>query len=159
MKRTALTLALIATVAVACVALAGEGKHEKCTASTQECLDQMRAKLEARGWLGIEADWGKDATKVTRVIPGGPAEAAGLKAGDVLVAINGVALAEENKEKLYAVKKGMVPGAEVTYTVKRAGAKQQVAVTLSHMPEEVIAQWIGEHMLQDHAGTQIAAAH
>ena len=67
----------------------------------------------------------------------------------MLVALNGVAFAEENYAAMKKIKSGMVPDAEVTYTVARHGKKKNVDVTLAQMPDEVIAEWVGGHML-DH---------
>jgi predicted metalloprotease with PDZ domain len=133
------------------------GKKGGCEGSTQDCLNAMTAKLQKKGWVGIEYD--KDEAThtmtVTRVVPDSPAEAAGFRKGDVLVAVNGVSFEDENKDKLHQVKKVMVPGGEITYTVKRAGGKKDLDVTLAKVPEDVMAQWIGNHMLE-HATVAVA---
>ena len=153
-----LTLAvLVIFIALTGTALAGE-RHVKCTEDTQVCLDRLTAKLKAKGWLGVELDkTDKGWYKVTAVTADSPAQVAGFQAGDMLVALNGVVLSEDNKEALGKVKKGLGPGKAATYTVKRSGAKQQLAVTLSHMPGEMIAEWIGQHMVENHAVAVIAA--
>jgi S1-C subfamily serine protease len=117
----------------------------------------MVAKIQKKGWVGIEYD--KDEVNhtmtVTRVVPDSPAEAAGFREGDVLLAVNGVSFKDENKEKLHQVKAKMVPGGEITYTVKRSGQKKDLDVTLATVPEDVMAQWIGAHMLE-HATVAVA---
>ena len=151
MRKTSLLLSLIAVVALAVPAFAGEG--HTCTAPTQECLNKMAAKLKTKGWVGIEMDKSKKggAITVTRVVPGSPAEKAGFREGDQLVALNGIELNKDmNKEALYAAKKQMKPGKEVTYTVERKGSTVDLAVVLAKVPEDVLAQWVGGHML-DHA--------
>jgi hypothetical protein len=47
------------------------------------------------------------------------------------------------------------PGQEITYTIKRVGEDREVQLTLAPMPADVLAQWIGHHMLE-HAQTEIA---
>jgi len=141
------------------VALAGEG-HYKCDKSTQECLDMMAAKMAKKGWLGIELDGSKETGElsVKKVVSDSPAEKAGLKAGDVLVAMDGVAFANDaNKEKLEKMWQSMTPGKKVTYTVSRYGKKQEVTATLAKLPNEILAQWIGNHMLE-HANTDKIAS-
>jgi S1-C subfamily serine protease len=144
-------------VALTAPALAG-GKDHPCTAGTQDCLNKMVAKLQHKGWVGIEYDK-KDhgATPVVKkVVPGSPAEKAGLHKGDVLLAVNGVKYGEEDKTKWKKVKQAWTPGSTITYLVARDGKKKEVDVTLGKVPEEVLAAWVGEHMLQ-HATVEVAS--
>jgi len=144
--------ALLAVIAP--LAFAGGGY--KCTKTTQECLDMMVSNFKAHGWVGLELDKTEaGALTVKAVVPDSPAQAAGFKVGDVLVAINGVKYADENESALMAVKKEMAPGKKVTYTVSRDGASKYLNVTLAEMPSEVLAQIIGAHMIE-HA--QVAQA-
>jgi C-terminal processing protease CtpA/Prc len=147
--RTFVALCLVALVAVPL--MAGDGK--KCSHSTQECLDYMAKKMADRGWVGIEYDEEKMA--VSKVIAESPAEAAGFKKGDVMVAINGIAMKDENSAKLKKV--SWQPGDQVTYTVVRSGTKKDLNVTLGKLPETVLAQWVGNHMVKDHVSTQVAS--
>ena len=136
--------------------LAFAGGGYKCTKTTQECLDMMVSSYKSHGWVGLELDKTEaGALTVKAVVPDSPAQAAGFKVGDTLVAINGVKYADENEEALMAVKKEMAPGKEVTYTVTRGGASKDLNVTLAEMPSEVLAQIIGAHMIE-HA--QVAQA-
>lgn len=146
------TLALI--VAASGAALAGEGG---CKGSTQDCLNKMAAKLRDRGWVGLELDY-DDAGKmiVQRVVDDSPAAAAGFHQGDLLVAVNGVEFSESNHDALAKIKQDMTPGKQVTYTVARDGAKQDLDVTLAKVPDQVLAAWIGGHMLEAH--TTVASA-
>jgi carboxyl-terminal processing protease len=118
----------------------------------------MHAKLKDAGWLGIETEkTEKGVITIKAVVPESPAVAAGFQAGDVLVAINGVEISEANKEALKAAKKSLVAGGEARYTVLRQGAKKNLTAHLVAPPRAVLAQWIGEHMLSEHVGTQLAA--
>ena len=158
MKLTRL-LAVAAIAAAALSAYAG-GKGYKCTEGTQACLDHMVAKLQGRGWVGIELDDSKGMNQmaVTRVVSGSPAEAAGLKAGDVLVSVNGVRFADNTEEKCVtcdATAANWKPGAKVQYVVRRQGTDVSLDLTLGEMPREVRAQMIGMHMME-HAQTKVA---
>ena len=95
-------LALVLLMVLTLPAFAG-GKGP-CTMSTQDCLDKMSAKLKNRGWVGIEMDKTDhgDALVITRVVPGSPAEAAGLQADDVLLAVNGAKFAD-NKVAIISI--------------------------------------------------------
>jgi S1-C subfamily serine protease len=171
MRRALQVLAVLAVLASGLAVAGGEDcaqqavtavakdKH-KCEASTQECLDQMAAHFRERGWVGIELniDEATGAMGVTKVEPNSPAEAAGFHTGDVLVALNGVRLDDENKEKVAGAKEKMMIGATVTYTVERKGKPKDLTVTLAQIPESVLAAWIGRHLLEGHTEAAVALA-
>jgi S1-C subfamily serine protease len=117
----------------------------------------MVSHYKNTGWVGIEYDVDKETGHwtIVKVIPGSPAEAAGIQPGDILFAMYGIELGNENEESLQALKKARAewkPGQEVVYTLKRNGGKKEVTVTLGAMPADVLAQWVGRHMM-DHAMT------
>ena len=63
------------------------------------------------------------------VLAGSPAAAAGLLAGDVLVAVNGTNVADL---KAYSdLLKTFAPGEHIMLTIRRDGATQEVPVELS----------------------------
>jgi hypothetical protein len=49
-------------------------------------------------------------------------------------------------------------GQSVSYTVERAGAEQQIALTLAKAPDAVYASMLGSHMMESHAAVATAAA-
>lgn len=152
---TALLLTLL--VLAASPVLAGSG-HD-CDRNAQDCLNAKAAQYAKHGWLGIETEKNEyGGYTITTVVEDSPAEAAGFQPGDVLVAMNGIALEAENKDKLRAAKKSLAVGKEVTYTVKRSGEKRTIAATLGEVPRTVLAQWVGEHMLEHHVDGVIAQA-
>jgi S1-C subfamily serine protease len=155
MRKMIGVLVVLVVVALASPAVAGEN----CTASTQDCLNHMVKNLDNRGWVGIEMDndGGAYSMVVTKVIDGSPAEKAGFQPGDALVAVNGIEFAEANEQRLKKAQQAMVPGAEFTYTVARRGTNLDLEVELGEIPDNVKAQWIGNHMM-DHADTKMAAA-
>jgi C-terminal processing protease CtpA/Prc len=154
MKRILGLMALFVFAAVP--ADAGE-----CSYSTQECLDYMATKMKDGGWVGVELDRPDEAKHgpmtVMKVVEGSPAEEAGIQPGDVLVAMNGIELSEANGEKLMQDKKNWKPGSSVNWTMKRNETDRKVAITLAPMPADILAQYIGQHML-DHAAVELAAS-
>jgi len=135
--------------------------NHKCSSSTQECLDYMATKFKDRGWVGIEMEIDDEtsAMSVTKVEAHSPAMEAGFKEGDVLVALNGVRLDDESKEKVKGAQQKMTIGSTVTYTIERNGKKKDLDVTLGQIPEAVLAKWIGRHMIEGHIDPeQIALA-
>jgi C-terminal processing protease CtpA/Prc len=149
--RKVVTMCVVMALAMAAPLLAGDGK--KCSHSTQECLDSMTAKLQDRGWVGIEYD--EDTMAVSRVVPDSPAMAAGFKDGDVMTAVNGIPLNDDNNAKLKKI--DWSPGSELTYTVMRNGASKNLHVTLGKLPKDVMAQWVGNHMIEQHASVKVAS--
>lgn len=98
-------------------------------------------------WLGIEgADL--DATQssilgisgtsagavVNRVMAGSPAEAAGLRAGDALIALDGQPLA--SMSDLVMALRDYQPGDEITLAVHRGGVTERIPVTLAERETE-----------------------
>jgi len=154
MKKFLIPLTLVLLLAVP--ALAG-GDH-KCDKPVQDCLNSMVTKLKSTGFIGVEieglcgkCDKGKkcpkckkDGYRVTKVIKGTPAETAGIQVGDILYGINGIKFNKENDEKLSKVK---VPGNKVTCNIKRNGVDKGFKMTLVPMPADIMAKYIGEHML------------
>ena len=128
---------------------------KKCDMSAGDCK-KMMAGYKTSGWLGIDAEKTDDGSVlVKKVHAGGPAEKAGIAAGDVLLAMNGVTFQEENHEKLMAMKKASKPGDTVTYNVRHDGSDRNVVVALGAMPEEVYTAMVKDHM-KEH--TEIASA-
>jgi Do/DeqQ family serine protease len=110
-------------------------------------MDQLISKGKVqRGMIGVEiqnltsdlaASFGvKDGAGiiVSGVTPGGPGEKAGLKRGDVILELNGKSINDTNvfRNEIAA----MSPGSEVTLTISRGGARQQVRVRLTELPSD-----------------------
>jgi len=99
-----------------------------------------------RGWLGVviqdvtdelAGSFGvreREGVLVADVMKGGPAEAAGVRAGDVVVELNGARIREvPDLQRRVA---GVSPGARVRLVVVRDGARQPVSVTIGEMPAD-----------------------
>jgi len=161
MKKTWLAVVLVTAMALS-AAIAGEKGYGKCKEDTQTCLNHMVAEMKGRGWLGIQMDdeGGPANIKITKVVPGSPAEASGFQVGDVLVSVNGAKFAENTEEKCVTcekTKETWKPGNKVTYVVKRNGADTTLNATLAALPSDVMAQMIGMHMI-DNANPEDAVA-
>ncbi len=113
----------------------------------KEVMRQLVAQGRVvRGWLGIviqdvtddlSASFGvneREGVLVTEVIRGGPAEAAGLKPGDVITELGGARITEvpDLQRRVAAV----APGESVGLTVVRDRKPVPVAVRLGEMPAE-----------------------
>ncbi len=151
------TRSLLLSAALLMVAVPGfAGSGEKCSADAQTCLNHWAGSKD-KGWVGLEYDKSTEGVvSVKSVTPDSPAAAAGFKAGDILVAMNGAKMAD--KEAMKKAKGSWKAGQSVTYTVQRAGKEQQLAVTLGKTPDAVFASMIGSHMLENHVAMSSASA-
>ncbi|HEV8201449.1 MAG TPA: PDZ domain-containing protein [Candidatus Polarisedimenticolia bacterium] len=123
------------------------GPKEKCPYTTQDCLNHMASRLKASGWIGIEYEPAEGGTiTVQKVVPGSPAEKAGLQPGDLLFSINGVEIRNENNQALMKIDRR--PGQTLHYVVKRNGVAKPVDIVLGQWPADLLAKYIGEHMLE-----------
>jgi len=116
----------------------------------------MAERMKTNGWIGVEVETDRPSGYlVEKVIDASPAQTAGIQTGDVLAALNGVAIEPANQDKLKVARGEWKPGQTVTYTIERNGADRLVNVTLAPVPADVMARWIGEHMLE-HAQIEMA---
>jgi C-terminal processing protease CtpA/Prc len=153
MKRFATIVAGAALLALSSGVVAGEKK--KCTADPADCKAKMKAKIAAKGWLGVELDKNDQKQMVVKqVMPDTPAAAAGFEKGDIFLALNGVDYYAKDEATKKKMKKAWAPGQKATFTVERAGAKKELAVELGKVPTEVAKKWIQEHMQEHHADAQ-----
>src|SRR3989442_11078257 len=139
----------IVLVAIAMLAILPALAGQKCKYGTQECLDHMANKMKNSGFVGVELDTDNaEGYAVTRVYPGSPAEAAGIESGDILVALNGIAINKNNEDALMKAHKDWKPGQNFTYTIKRNGSERQASLTLAPPPPDALARGICQHMLE-----------
>ncbi|KQN93331.1 protease [Sphingomonas sp. Leaf231] len=93
--------------------------------SIQRMTDDMAAAL------GLPKDQGEI---IARAEPGGPGEKAGLRAGDVVVAINGEAVTPERT--LSSLVANAAPGSTIRLEVVRAGKRQTLNATVATRPSD-----------------------
>jgi C-terminal processing protease CtpA/Prc len=148
---TTLTLVGLCMPLVPLAAGESEPKKKRCSQEAQKCIHAMTEQFKNRGWIGIEMDKGKDRQIITKVVSESPAERAGLQTGDAIVEFNGLALSEGEKAVYAAMKKALVPGHTVTLGIERDGTRRDVEVILSEVPRQLLAQWVGQHVLDQHS--------
>ncbi len=113
----------------------------------KEILMQLKEKGKVtRGWLGVSIQevtpelarsFGLKEERgalVSDVIPGGPAEKAGLKRGDVITEFNGKPIKEYNElPRLVGL---LSPGETAPMKILREGKEQEISVTVEELKEE-----------------------
>jgi putative serine protease PepD len=88
-----------------------------------------------RGYLGVETSepaGGGDGAEVADVIPGGPAERAGLRPGDVIKKVAGAEV--KQPEDVAAALETRAPGDRVEIEVERSGSTEKIDATLGERP-------------------------
>jgi S1-C subfamily serine protease len=89
------------------------------------------------GIAGDDDDKDSDGVRVLSVSPGGPAAGAGLKAGDVIVTLNGKSLKrdqDEPNEKLLGELARLSPGDDVNLNYRREGKTTAVKLKADRLP-------------------------
>ncbi len=97
-----------------------------------------------RGWLGVviqeitpdiaEAIGVKQGIIIAQVLKGSPADRAGLKVGDIIVALNGKKL-DSVRDLQFSIMKTK-PGTEVELTIIRDGKRKTLRVKVGELPEK-----------------------
>lgn len=81
--------------------------------------------------LGIQLDQNEDVARIAMVMPGLAADRAGLKAGDVILQVDGVET--KGRQNLQQAIRAHQPGEKVTLVIERDGKQQTLDVTLGSM--------------------------
>ncbi len=120
-----------------------------CDMSPAECEQMLRAYYQDHGWLGADLIC-EDGTicqpKITKVAAGSPAEAAGFRAGDLVVSMNGIKYSKETEASIHeTIEKGFRVGDTVTYTVTRDGKSATLQATLVRIPDAALKELIASH--------------
>ncbi|MGH9036103.1 MAG: S1C family serine protease, partial [Acidimicrobiia bacterium] len=102
-------------------------------------IERLRTGAPARAaaFLGIttsDAEDGSRGAQVVEVTAGGPADQAGMRAGDRVVAIAGVPVVGSS-ELVGILRQQLTPGQQVPVTVVRDGSELALTVTLGERPD------------------------
>jgi putative serine protease PepD len=87
------------------------------------------------GYLGVRASAttdGRDGALLQEVTPGSPAADAGIRAGDLVVSVDGRAI--ENYSEMIAAIRAHQPGDEITLGIVRGGNETTITATLTERP-------------------------
>lgn len=118
------------------VAATSFGPHGARAQNALEKLEQeVKAPVAEPGYLGIVADDVTDAMRGVRlidVIPGGPAQAAGLQAEDYITSIDGRAAA--SLDEVAAILSAHPAGDKLAFIIRRGQEVRRVDVTLTKRP-------------------------
>ncbi len=116
----------------------------------KEILVQLKEKGKVtRGWMGVSIQeitpelaksFGLKEEKgalVSDVVPGGPAEKAGIKRGDVIIEFNGKVVRDYHE--LPRMVASVPPGEKVTFKISREGKEETITAVIAELKEEETA--------------------
>ena len=95
-------------------------------------IDEVMPSFIGHGIIGVQLEPGNagNGARVSEVSPGGPAAEAGIRTGDVIVAINGTELkGAESTAQAVRLLHGVKPDSRVSLRVLRDGKARDVTVT------------------------------
>jgi len=102
----------------------------------QPLLEDLKAGREISaapvGYIGVNLSETPDGIAVATVQPQTPADAAGIKEGDIILKVNDTTVS--TAEQLSAVLRALAPGTKVSITVSRSGAEKVFELTLAERP-------------------------
>ncbi len=88
----------------------------------------------ARGWLGVSVEDRDDGVTIAGLDRSGPAAKAGIRAGDIVLAVNGDKI--DSSRGLIRAVAVVPPGNSVRLTIRRQGHEMQVPVSVGRRPAE-----------------------
>lgn len=121
-------LALLLATGLAAGPAAGQGP-------APEPLPDLETRAPRAAWMGIR---GTPGVAVVEVVANGPAARTGLKAGDVLISVDGRSTIEDGGLLGYLAERR--PGDVVKLQLMRAGEDLELALTLGEFPLELLSQ-------------------
>jgi serine protease Do len=87
-----------------------------------------------RGWLGVSVEDRDDGVLIANLDRAGPAAKAGMRSGDLVVAINGERI--DSSRGLIRAVAIVPPGNSITITVRRQGREMEIPVNVGRRPTE-----------------------
>jgi predicted metalloprotease with PDZ domain len=129
----------------------------KCNGAARECEQQIRQMLSGRRYLGATIEDRNPGLVIKSVHPDSPAEKAGLKPGDLLIAINGKSLRSASTRDFKQHIADARSNGKLWMIIARRGAYSRVETRLEPYTKEQIERIVSAHLSQTHtstAGTQ-----
>ena len=128
-------------LAVALPASACDG-HSKTSATTAGADGHCSGMSRSTAWAGAWMQRSSGGLTVVAVAEGSPAAKSGLRAGDVVLAVNGKSVAESAHACTYGTACNV--GSAFAYTVQRGKSTKTVKVKLEKMPADVTSRFAAQ---------------
>ncbi len=144
--------AIAFVVLFACLPAVAHAAQPRCPLPLDSCLVQFD-RMRERPWLGVRIDVDSLGRRVVAsVIAGGPAARAGVRPGDVLRTLDSLP-----PQEFFAGKAGWGVRSTLPVRVLRDGRERTLDLPVEHIPEDLLARIVGEHMLEGHLAYMVPA--
>lgn len=150
MAHTISRLILVASLAAASLLSAQE---PKCNGAARDCDQQIRSMLSGRRYFGATIEDRNPGLVIKSVHPEGPAQRAGLKAGDRLIAVNGKSLTQASGKDFKQHIADARASGRLLMIVSRHGTYSRVNLRLEPYTKEQMQKIIAAHLAQSHTST------
>ncbi len=143
-KKLTASAAAVLALALAVPAFAGGAhcsgtKDASAMANKSSCSDKASA---SNAWAGAWLERSSSGKlTVADVAKNSPAHRAGIKSGDVVLAVNGYDLADKKSREACAASAECNVGSAVTYKVQRGNSVKKMKVTLEKMPADAASRF------------------
>ena len=144
------------TIIVALIAATAVFADEppKCSLTAGQCDLQIRQMLSGRRFLGVTIEEIPTAGLVIKaIIPNSPAERAGLKTGDRLIAVNGKSLTQASTKDFKQVLAHARENGRLWVIIWRRGAYKKMDARLEPYTKEQLDKIVASHLTQSHSAT------
>ncbi len=140
---------IVALVAAATIAAEGP----KCNGTARECEQKIRHLVSGRRYFGATVQDRNPGLVVNSVHPNSPAERAGLKPGDQLIALNGKSLREATGREFKQLIADARTTGRIWMLISRHGAISKIETRLEPYTKEQVAKMVALHLSMTHTTT------
>jgi predicted metalloprotease with PDZ domain len=141
---------LIVALAVAAT-LAADGP--KCNGTARECEQKIRHLVSGRRYFGATVQDRNPGLVVNAVHPDSPAERAGLKPGDQLIALNGKSLRQSTGREFKQLIAEARSTGRIWMIISRRGVISKIETRLEPYTKEQVAKMVALHLSMTHTTT------
>ncbi|HEY0159743.1 MAG TPA: PDZ domain-containing protein [Thermoanaerobaculia bacterium] len=136
---------------VVAATIAAEGP--KCNGTARECEQKIRHLVSGRRYFGATVQDRNPGLVVNSVHPNSPAERAGLKPGDQLIALNGRSLREASGREFKQLIADARSTGRIWMLISRHGAITKIETRLEPYTKEQVAKMVALHLTMTHTTT------
>jgi S1-C subfamily serine protease len=140
---------IVALVVAATIAAEGP----KCNGTARECEQKIRHLVSGRRYFGATVQDRNPGLVVNSVHPNSPAERAGLKPGDQLIALNGRSLREASGREFKQLIADARSTGRIWMLISRHGAITKIETRLEPYTKEQVAKMVALHLTMTHTTT------
>ena len=122
----------------------------KCNGTARECEQKIRHLVSGRRYFGATVQDRNPGLVVNSVHPNSPAERAGLKPGDQLIALNGKSLRDASGREFKQLIADARTTGRIWMLISRHGAITKIETRLEPYTKEQVAKMVALHLSMTH---------